>query len=313
VLGPIALPRHLPADLASAEEALRSAIAVAQGQGDSRLRAALRVAPSLAKLYQSAGRPADAHDVVGTGARRFRADAGNAGDRRGAGADGAFGVGSLTPIFRTFPGGLCRAGISRIEASKAPDPQRCFTSRPDVAHLGPCSQSALFKRPRSRSATGALRRDQTSRASWTPSATRPIEKCKAAIVTGVLRRLRSSWPYRNVTIPLATRRRHALCWTSRISMRRSTPPFSGPSQIRCRSACRQSESSAGWRRALSMRPKATSKAHGVRALLRGGPVPLPLHNLVERHREHNDGAGDECAPRFVDTEKDNAAADDLND
>jgi hypothetical protein len=122
-----------PRTLASAEEALRSAIAVAQGQGDSRLRAALRVAPSLAKLYQSAGRPADAHDVVGTGARRFRADAGNAGDRRGAGADGAFGVGSLTPIFRTFPGSLCRAGISRIEASKAPI------------------------------RNGALRRDQTSR------------------------------------------------------------------------------------------------------------------------------------------------------
>jgi hypothetical protein len=81
VLSSIALPRHLPADLAPAEEALRSAIAVAQRQG---IRAfELRAAPSLAKLYQSTGRPADAHAVLGTGARRFRADAGNAGDRRG--------------------------------------------------------------------------------------------------------------------------------------------------------------------------------------------------------------------------------------
>ena len=45
----------------------------------------LRAALALAKLYQSTGRPADAHAVLAPGARRLRADAGNAGDRRGAG------------------------------------------------------------------------------------------------------------------------------------------------------------------------------------------------------------------------------------
>jgi hypothetical protein len=41
---------------------LRSAIAVAQRQGTRAFE--LRAAPSLAKLYQSTGRPADAHAVL---------------------------------------------------------------------------------------------------------------------------------------------------------------------------------------------------------------------------------------------------------
>jgi hypothetical protein len=47
---------------APAEEALRSAIAVAQRQGPRGF--GLRAALALAKLYQSTGRPAEAHAVL---------------------------------------------------------------------------------------------------------------------------------------------------------------------------------------------------------------------------------------------------------
>jgi class 3 adenylate cyclase/tetratricopeptide (TPR) repeat protein len=59
--GKILLKRD-PADLAPAEEAFRTAIAIAKGQGarSPHLQAAL----ALAKLYQSIGRPADAHSVL---------------------------------------------------------------------------------------------------------------------------------------------------------------------------------------------------------------------------------------------------------
>jgi predicted ATPase len=56
------LVRREPTDFAEAEKALQTAVAVAQAQkaGSFELRAAL----SLAKLYQSTGRPAEAHAVL---------------------------------------------------------------------------------------------------------------------------------------------------------------------------------------------------------------------------------------------------------
>ena len=51
-----------PADRASAEEAFRTAIAVAREQGSRGF--GLRAALSLAKLYQSTARPAEAHAVL---------------------------------------------------------------------------------------------------------------------------------------------------------------------------------------------------------------------------------------------------------
>jgi hypothetical protein len=51
-----------PAAPATAEEVLRRAIAVARDQGTRSFE--LRAALSLAKLYQSTGRPADAHVVL---------------------------------------------------------------------------------------------------------------------------------------------------------------------------------------------------------------------------------------------------------
>ena len=51
-----------PADLASAEEAFRTAIAIAREHGAR--SPALVAALSLAKLYQSTGRPAEAHAVL---------------------------------------------------------------------------------------------------------------------------------------------------------------------------------------------------------------------------------------------------------
>jgi predicted ATPase len=56
------LLRLNPADLASAEEAFRIAIAIAREQGSRSF--GLRAALSLAKLYQSTGRPADAPAVL---------------------------------------------------------------------------------------------------------------------------------------------------------------------------------------------------------------------------------------------------------
>ena len=51
-----------PAKTASAEEALQTAIAVAQRQGTRSFE--LRAALALAKLYQSTGSPAEAHAVL---------------------------------------------------------------------------------------------------------------------------------------------------------------------------------------------------------------------------------------------------------
>ena len=83
--GEILLKRD-PANPAPAEEAFLTAIAVAKQQGTRSFE--LRAALALAKLYQSTGRPADAHAVLAPALEGFCADAGNAGDRRGAGAAG---------------------------------------------------------------------------------------------------------------------------------------------------------------------------------------------------------------------------------
>jgi class 3 adenylate cyclase/predicted ATPase len=61
VRGEMLLKRD-PANAATAEEALHTAIAVAQRQGTRSFE--LRAALALAKLYQSTGRPADAHAVL---------------------------------------------------------------------------------------------------------------------------------------------------------------------------------------------------------------------------------------------------------
>ena len=54
--------RRDPANSAPAEEALQTAIAVAKQQGTRSFE--LRAALALAKLYQSTGRPAEAHAVL---------------------------------------------------------------------------------------------------------------------------------------------------------------------------------------------------------------------------------------------------------
>src|SRR5277367_5486648 len=77
--------RH-PANSAPAEEAFLTAIAVAKRQGTRSFE--LRAALSLAKLYRESSRPADAPRRSRTCARRLFADAGNAGDWRGAGIGG---------------------------------------------------------------------------------------------------------------------------------------------------------------------------------------------------------------------------------
>ena len=81
--GEILLKRD-PANPAPAEEAFLTAIAVAKQQGTRSFE--LRAALSLAKLYQSTGRPARRPRRARARARRLFADAGNARDRRGAGA-----------------------------------------------------------------------------------------------------------------------------------------------------------------------------------------------------------------------------------
>jgi class 3 adenylate cyclase/predicted ATPase len=70
VRGEMLLKRD-PTTVASAEEALWSAIAVAQRQGTRSFE--LRAALSLAKLYQSTGRPADAHAVLAPALEGFPA------------------------------------------------------------------------------------------------------------------------------------------------------------------------------------------------------------------------------------------------
>jgi predicted ATPase len=56
------LLRLNPADLASAEEAFRTAIAIAREQGSRSFE--LRAALALARLYQSTGRPIESHAVL---------------------------------------------------------------------------------------------------------------------------------------------------------------------------------------------------------------------------------------------------------
>ena len=57
------LLRRDPTNPALAEEALRAAVAIARGQG-TRAASACSAALTLAKLYQSTGRPAEAHGVL---------------------------------------------------------------------------------------------------------------------------------------------------------------------------------------------------------------------------------------------------------
>ena len=70
--GEILLKRD-PANPATAEDAYQTAIAVAKRQGTRSFE--LRAALELARLYQSTGRPIEAHAVFCAGARRFRAHA----------------------------------------------------------------------------------------------------------------------------------------------------------------------------------------------------------------------------------------------
>ena len=67
--GEILLKRH-PANPAPAEEAFLTAIAVAKQQGTRSFE--LRAALALAKLYQSTGRPADAHAVLAPASTALR-------------------------------------------------------------------------------------------------------------------------------------------------------------------------------------------------------------------------------------------------
>ena len=83
VRGEMLLKRD-PANPAPAEEAFQTAIAVAKQQGTRSFE--LRAALALAKLYQSTGRPAEAHAVLAPALEGFSPTPGNAGDRRGAGA-----------------------------------------------------------------------------------------------------------------------------------------------------------------------------------------------------------------------------------
>ena len=68
IRGEILLKQN-PADPAPAEAAFLAAIAVAQQQKARSFE--LRAALSLAKLYQSTGRPIDAHDVLGPALQGF--------------------------------------------------------------------------------------------------------------------------------------------------------------------------------------------------------------------------------------------------
>ena len=71
--------RRDPANPVPAEEAFQTAIAIAKQQGARSYE--LRAALSLAKLYQSTSRLAEAHAVLAPALEGFRADARNARDR----------------------------------------------------------------------------------------------------------------------------------------------------------------------------------------------------------------------------------------
>ena len=83
------LSNYTPADPALAEEAYRTAITIAKQQGARSF--GLQAAQTLAKLYQSTTPPRRGPHRPRARARRLFADAGNAGDRRGAGAAGGAG------------------------------------------------------------------------------------------------------------------------------------------------------------------------------------------------------------------------------
>ncbi len=78
------LLRRDPGDPAPAEAALQTAIAIAREQQSRSF--GLRAALSLAKLYQSTGRPVEAHGVLAPALEGFSAYPGDARDRRSAGA-----------------------------------------------------------------------------------------------------------------------------------------------------------------------------------------------------------------------------------
>jgi predicted ATPase len=63
------LVRREPTDFAEAEKALQTAVAIARQQGTRSFE--LRAAMSLARLYQSTARPAEAHAVLAPALERF--------------------------------------------------------------------------------------------------------------------------------------------------------------------------------------------------------------------------------------------------
>ena len=93
--GEILLKRD-PSNSVPAEEAFRTAIDVARQQSARSL--GLQAALALAKLLPIDRPPCGSARRPRARARRLFPDAGNAGDRRGAGADGAFGVGPLRAV-----------------------------------------------------------------------------------------------------------------------------------------------------------------------------------------------------------------------
>ena len=112
------LLKRAPTNSATAEEALQTAIAVARRQATRSFE--LRAALSLAKLYQSTGRPADAHAVLAPALEGFSPTPRNARDRRGAGAAGGY-RGRRTGGTRINTAMLYRDQLGNIHA-RAPRP-----------------------------------------------------------------------------------------------------------------------------------------------------------------------------------------------
>ncbi len=96
--------------MAPAEDAYRTAIAVAEQQAAR--SPALQASLALANLYQSVGRPAEAKTVLALALELFCAHAGNARDRGGTGANGAFGVVPLRAEFCLLRGDDWTPGVS---------------------------------------------------------------------------------------------------------------------------------------------------------------------------------------------------------
>ena len=149
IRGEILLKQN-PADPAPAEAAFLAAIAVAQQQKARSFE--LRAALSLAKLYQSTGRPIDAHDVLGPALARLFADAGVSADRRGEGA------------VRGARGG--REGESRRRAPRAAaEIADHATARPSC---GPRASPPRKRKPPSRASESLRRRLAMPRRRSTP-------------------------------------------------------------------------------------------------------------------------------------------------